>query len=193
VVAREEKRNKKRKKEVDYTSNTLNLAGPSTSTATASNANPKPTLGPTAPKKTGVYVTNLPPHTTPELLSSVFSKAGVLLIGDDGEPRIKMYLDEKGEFKGEALIIYFKEGSVDLAITLLDDTELELGGGYGNMRVKVAEYDKSGSNAEGKKKKAEGERKVVEGDDKGETVREKKKPSAEEKQRMTKRIKTMQK
>jgi HIV Tat-specific factor 1 len=103
-----------------------------------------------------------------------------------------MYEDDSGNFKGEALIIYFKEGSVDLAITLLDDTELELGGGYGNMRVKVAEYEKSGANAEGKKKKEEGERTVVEGDEKGEAVRAKKKPTAEEKQRMTKRIKSMQ-
>jgi HIV Tat-specific factor 1 len=126
------------------------------------------------------------------MLSSVFSKAGVLLLGDNNKPRVKMYYNDSGKFKGEALIMYFKEGSVDLAITLLDDTELELGGGFGNMRVKVAEYDKSAGNAKGEKKKEESVRKVVEGDDKGEIVREKKRPSAEDKQKMSKRIRTME-
>lgn len=122
-----------------------------------------------------MWVSNLPPDTTPELLASVFSKAGVLLIGDDGKPRIKMYYDDEGKFKGDALIMYFKEGSVDLAITLLDDSELVLGAGYGNMRVRVAEYDKS-SKAEEKKEPAE-----------------KKKLSHEEKQRVSKRMRTLQK
>jgi len=116
------------------------------------------------------------------MLSSVFSKAGVLLIGDDGEPRIKLYYDDDGNFKGEALVMYFKEGSVTLAETLLDDTELELGAGFGNMRVKVAEYERSTqkTNEDKKAKKDEGEK------------TEKKRLTAEEKQRMTKRIKRMQ-
>ena len=101
-----------------------------------------------------------------------------------------MYHDDDGQFKGEALIVYFKEGSVDLAITLLDDTELEMGGGYGNMRVRVAEYDKSQSANEGKKKAEKAEVKDGEG---GNEKLGRKKPSAEEKQRMSKRIKTMQK
>jgi len=116
------------------------------------------------------------------MIASVFSKAGVLLIGDDGEPRIKLYYDDDGNFKGEALVMYFKEGSVILAETLLDDTELELGGGHGNMKVKVAEYEKSSQKTNEEKK--------VKKDD-GEKV-EKKKLTAEEKQRMTKRIKRMQ-
>ncbi|KLT39738.1 hypothetical protein CC85DRAFT_330491 [Cutaneotrichosporon oleaginosum] len=94
-------------------------------------------------KKTAVWVSNLPPNTTVDLLQSVFSKAGVLHVDDQGKPRIKLYYDDDGKFKGDALVMYFKEGSVDLAITLLDDTELELGAGYGNMRVRVAEYDRS--------------------------------------------------
>ncbi len=116
----------------------------------------------------------------------MFSKAGVLLIGDDGESRIKIYHDDEGRFKGEALIIYFKEGSVDLAITLLDDTELEMGAGYGNMRVKVAEYDKANE----REIKAEKKDVAEVGEEK---EKERKKPSAEEKQRMSKRIKKMQK
>jgi len=100
-----------------------------------------------------------------------------------------MYYDDEGRFKGEALIIYFKEGSVDLAMTLLDDTELEMGTGFGNMRVKVAQYEKSHSANEGKKAV---EKKEVKNGEAGEEKVERKKPSAEEKQRMSKRIKTMQ-
>jgi HIV Tat-specific factor 1 len=131
---------------------------------------------PSAPKKTAVYVTDLPPDTTHEKLSDVFSKAGVLLIGEDGEPRIKLYYDDDGKFKGEALIMYFKEGSVDLAVTLLDDTELEMGAGFGNMRVRIADYEKS--------KDAE---------KKDTNPAPKKNYSAEEKQRLAKRMRMMQK
>ncbi|KIR52500.1 HIV Tat-specific factor 1 [Cryptococcus gattii Ru294] len=135
AIAREERRNKKRKKgEKDYTSNTSN--------APAAHVTSKPAPAPSVPKKTGVWVTNLPPNTTVQKLADVFSKAGVLHIDDEGNPRIKMYYDDEGNFKGEAWVVYFKEGSVDLAITLLDDTELELGAGYPPMRVKVAEYFK---------------------------------------------------
>ncbi|WVQ81459.1 hypothetical protein IAT38_003583 [Cryptococcus sp. DSM 104549] len=202
VLVREARRNNKRKKgDKDYTANSSAGASASTSNggpSTAASSSAAPAAAPrAAPKNTAVWVTNLPPNTTPALLSSVFSKAGVLLIDDEGQPRIKLYYDENGKFKGEALVMYFKEGSVDLAITLLDDTELELGAGWGNMRVGVAEYQKkdAGAPAGGvagaeKEKKAEeeGEKKDAE----KAKVGEKKKLSAEEKQRLTKRIKTMQ-
>lgn len=118
------------------------------------------------------------------------------MIGDDGEPRIKMYYDDQGKFKGEALIMYFKEGSVDLAITLLDDTELELGAGLGNMRVRVAEYEKSasaGTRMEDKaQEKADNKANGTDGGEPGPS-KEKKKLAFEEKAKMSKRIKTMQK
>lgn len=125
-----------------------------------------------------------------------------------------MYYDDKGVFKGEALVMYFKEGSVDLAITLLDDTELELGSGFGNMRVRVAEYEKSASNSDEKKVPAvesgkngessgsasknggggsSGAAIEGEGGDAGPSNKEKKKLAFEEKAKMSKRIKTMQK
>lgn len=180
MIAREERRNKRAKTDKN--------AGK------ASGSKPPP--APSAPKKTAVWVTNLPPNTTTSLLSSVFSKAGVLLIGDDGQPRIKMYYDEQGKFKGDALIMYFKEGSVDLAITLLDDTELEMGAGYGNMRVRVAEYDKAQADKD-KKEKADKAAKEAGEDGEGgaegkEEVKKRKPPTAEEKKQMSKRIKKMQ-
>jgi HIV Tat-specific factor 1 len=165
-----EKQKKRKVGEVDVTETTLTSsstsngsanAAASTSTSTTAPAATPAATGP-APKKTAVWVSNLPPNTTTDMLSSVFSKAGVLLIGDDGEPRIKLYYDDDGNFKGEALVMYFKEGSVTLAETLLDDTELELGAGLGNMRVKVAEYERSTqkTNEDKKVKKDEGERRT---------------------------------
>ena len=61
---------------------------------------------------------------------------------DSGESRIKMYEDDKGQFKGDALIVYFRPESVDLAIQMLDDTEFRLGsqGPNGNMRVQAADF-----------------------------------------------------
>lgn len=171
VIAREERRNKKRKKGPEESS--------SNGTSRASGSG-KPAPQTSAPKKTAVWVTNLPPNTTPETLASVFSKAGVLMVGDDGEPRVKLYYDDKGRFKGEALVMYFKEGSVDLAVRLLDDTELEMGAGFGNMRVKEADYDKSA-----KADTTERQEKVEQ--------QERKKYSAEDKLRMTKRMKALQK
>ncbi|WVF65672.1 hypothetical protein IAT40_000403 [Kwoniella sp. CBS 6097] len=216
VLARDEKRNKKRKKgERDYTSNTAGSStnggagGAGTTQYGNGESSNKPATAP--PKKTAVWVTNLPPNATVDTIASVFQKAGVLMIDDEGEPRIKLYYDDQGKFKGEALVMYFKEGSVDLAITLLDDTELELGAGFGNMRVKVAEYDKSqaqatsgGPNGDDKGKKKQGSDGTGSGGGGdaaaggsggaggGDKHGQKKKLSAEEKQRMSKRIKTMQ-
>lgn len=128
------------------------------------------------------------------------------MIDDEGEPRIKLYHDEDGKFKGEALVMYFKEGSVDLAIRLLDDTELEMGMGMGNMKVKVADYadtrgitgkqgiDKDKEQGTGSASTNGSGAKNGDVDEKGETKAAKRKEySAEEKQKMTKRIRMMQK
>lgn len=68
-----------------------------------------------------------------------------------------MYKDEQGRFKGEALVVYLQEASVELAIRLLDETELELGSGEGVMHVKKAEFEQRNHGEGGKgKEKAEG-------------------------------------
>jgi HIV Tat-specific factor 1 len=104
------------------------------------------------PKATAVFISGLPFSTTLTQLSSVFSKAGLILEDGDGNPKIKMYKNEQGHFKGEALVVYLQEASVELAIRLLDETELELGSGEGVMHVKKAEFDQR-SQVEGSKGK----------------------------------------
>lgn len=91
-------------------------------------------------KNTAIYVTNLPPDTQADELADCFSKFGVLEEDEDGDPKIKLYANEDGSFNGEALVVYFKEESVDLAVRLLDDAELRLGQPHTTMHVKKADF-----------------------------------------------------
>ncbi|KAG4303748.1 hypothetical protein PORY_002848, partial [Pneumocystis oryctolagi] len=80
------------------------------------------------PKNTAVYISNLPLDVTEEEIRETFSKCGVISENiDTGKPRIKIYVNEKGEPKGDAVVVFFREESVKLAIQLLDDTYLRLG------------------------------------------------------------------
>lgn len=101
-----------------------------------------------APKRarpnTSVFVSGLPLDASANEIADVFARYGVLLEDDDGHPRIKMYRDpETQAFKGEALVVYFKPESVDLAIQLLDDTYLRAARGVHSgpcMRVERASF-----------------------------------------------------
>ncbi|KAL1961955.1 hypothetical protein VTN77DRAFT_736 [Rasamsonia byssochlamydoides] len=99
------------------------------------------------PKKprvnTAVFVTSIPLDATFEEIRDVFCKCGVIAEEiDSGRPRIKMYTDEQGNFKGEALVVYFRPESVNLAIQMLDETDFRLGvaGPQGPMRVQAADF-----------------------------------------------------
>ncbi|TVY56063.1 Splicing factor U2AF-associated protein [Lachnellula suecica] len=105
---------------------------------------PKKAKAPLPPRaNTAIYVTGLPLDVTVEEVHEAFSrKCGVIAEEiDSGKPRIKLYTNEKGEFKGDALVVFFKAPSVDMAIMLLDDTDFRFGSGEssGKMRVQAAE------------------------------------------------------
>ncbi|GAB1212665.1 hypothetical protein ATERTT37_001810 [Aspergillus terreus] len=92
---------------------------------------------------TAVYVTSIPLDADFEEIQHVFSKCGVIAEEiDSGRPRIKMYMDDEGKFKGEALIVYFRPESVNLAIQMLDDSDFRLGvtGPQGPMKVQAADF-----------------------------------------------------
>ncbi|KAI4114645.1 MAG: hypothetical protein LQ338_007973 [Usnochroma carphineum] len=94
-------------------------------------------------KNTAIYVTNLPLDATVQEVSDVFSRCGVIAEEiDRGKPRIKLYTDDEGNFKGDALILYFRAESVDLAIQMLDDSDFRLGQAApgGKMRVSAADF-----------------------------------------------------
>lgn len=92
---------------------------------------------------TAVFVTSIPLDVELDEIRDVFSKCGVIAEEiDSGRPRIKMYYDDDGKFKGEALVVYFRPESVNLAIQMLDETEFRLGvpGPLGPMRVQAADF-----------------------------------------------------
>lgn len=92
---------------------------------------------------TAVYVTSLPLDVTVEEVHDVFSKYGIIAEEvDSGKPRIKLYTDDAGNPKGDALVVYFRPESVALAVQMLDDYDFRLGesGPDGRMRVKAADY-----------------------------------------------------
>ena len=78
-----------------------------------------------APKPSSVYVENLPSDCTLEELVTFFSRAGIIKRDEfTGEYKVKMYNDEDGQFKGDALITYFQPDSVPLALTVLDGADI---------------------------------------------------------------------
>lgn len=96
-------------------------------------------------KNTAVYVTQLPPDTTEAELKDVFSRCGVISEEiDGGKPRIKLYRNDDGSLKGDALIVYFRPESVSLAIQMLDDSPLRLDArGAGPIKVQAADFSLS--------------------------------------------------
>lgn len=102
-------------------------------------------------------MTGLPLDTNVTEVHDLFSrKAGVIAEEiDSGAPRIKLYMDAEGNFKGDALVVFFKPQSVEMAIMLLDDTDFRLtatGTRDGRIRVQAADssykkvqYDQDGN------------------------------------------------
>jgi HIV Tat-specific factor 1 len=90
---------------------------------------------------TAVWVTKIPLDAQKQEIRELFAKYGVIAEAENGDPRIKMYTGEDGNFTGEALVVYFRPESVQLAIQMLDETEFRLGvtGPDGPMRVEVAD------------------------------------------------------
>ncbi|ETN36549.1 uncharacterized protein HMPREF1541_08827 [Cyphellophora europaea CBS 101466] len=113
---------------------------------------------------TACYVTSLPLDADKDEIKHVFGKMGMIAEEiDSGQPRIKMYEDDKGQFKGDALIVYFRPESVDLAIQMLDDTEFRLGsqGLNGNMRVQAADFSYKAQQEAPEKKNKRDQQKVI--------------------------------
>lgn len=75
-----------------------------------------------------------------------------------------MYEDDNGQFKGDALVVYFRPESVKLAIQMLDDTDFRLGveGPTGKMRVTEADFSfKSQQEAPDKGRNKSDQKKII--------------------------------
>lgn len=73
---------------------------------------------------TAVYVSGLPLDITREELTGFFAKCGLIARDEKGKDKVKLYKDSNGEVKGDALCIYIKVESVELALKLLDNSEI---------------------------------------------------------------------
>ncbi|KAG6880347.1 hypothetical protein C0992_011098 [Termitomyces sp. T32_za158] len=132
VLARE---NKKRKDPEDYTSQSGLL---SIKRGKVDKKERPPTERKS--KNTAVYVTGLPFDTEMDEIVERFSKCGVIEEDEDGEPKVKMYAKDDGTFSGEALVVFFKEDSVLLALNILDEAELRFGDSSSVMSLSKADF-----------------------------------------------------
>lgn len=97
-------------------------------------------------------MTSIPLDATIDEIYQVFNKYGLVAEEVDSDrPRIKMYTDSEGNFKGDALVVYFRPESVDLAIQMLDESDFRWGakGPDGLMRVKAADTSYKKTKQEG--------------------------------------------
>ncbi|KAI5207353.1 hypothetical protein E4T39_01896 [Aureobasidium subglaciale] len=100
-----------------------------------------------------VYVTGVPLDASIDEIHDVFKKYGI--IEEDihtNLPKIRMYADDEGNFKGEAKVIYFKPQSVSLAITMLDGTDFRKPGD-GSLHVELVDDSYSNKNKDPKDQK----------------------------------------
>eukprot|EP01132_Coremiostelium_polycephalum_P000827 gene827-1034_t len=107
-----------------------------------------------------LYVKGLPVDgsVTVSELHSYFRKAGFIRENDHGQPKIKIYTNEDGSHKGDALVSYARKESIPLAILQLDETEIRPGF---LIRVSKAEYQPITGGDKGKRKnKSKGKQKV---------------------------------
>lgn len=75
-----------------------------------------------------IYVSNLPLDMTKEELEKFATKCGVIRLDRvTGNKKIKLYTDESGKFKGDASVSYVKLESVEMALELLNDSEIRPG------------------------------------------------------------------
>uniref|UniRef100_A0A0P4WFG7 17S U2 SnRNP complex component HTATSF1 n=1 Tax=Scylla olivacea TaxID=85551 RepID=A0A0P4WFG7_SCYOL len=83
-------------------------------------------------RNTKVYVNNLPDSMTENSFVTLMQKCGMIMLDEQtSRPKVKLYKDEEGNFKGDALCTYIKVESVKLAEQILDGYQV------GNMKIHV--------------------------------------------------------
>ncbi|KAM6983444.1 17S U2 SnRNP complex component HTATSF1 [Tautogolabrus adspersus] len=110
-------------------------------------------------KNTNVYVSGLPPDISSDEFAEMMSKCGIVMRDPITEEyKVKLYKDKEGNLKGDGLCCYLKRESVELAMRLIDDSEVR---GY-KLHVEEARFELKGQfDASKKKKKSKDYRKKM--------------------------------
>ncbi|XP_001354089.3 HIV Tat-specific factor 1 homolog [Drosophila pseudoobscura] len=92
-------------------------------------------------QNTKVYVDNLPLDITKEEFAELMGKCGMVMRDPKTQqPKLKLYTEADGQFKGDGLCDYIKVESVHLALKILDDYDLR---GH-KIRVQRAQFQMRG-------------------------------------------------
>jgi HIV Tat-specific factor 1 len=89
-----------------------------------------------------IYITDLPKDITEAELVEMFSKCGFIRKDEKGKPKIKLYKDESGKLKGDGLISFLREESVQIAIDLYNDFEIKPGH---RITIEKAKFEQKGN------------------------------------------------
>lgn len=112
-----------------------------------------------APRNRGVYIQGLPtgPGTTvaglEAELAAAFGRYGVIaedLRGGMGKKHVRVYANkETGAVNGDALVVYFRPESVELAVQMMDGALLRADDASSTVRVEAAQYNPAGKKKDG--------------------------------------------
>ncbi|CAG5133244.1 unnamed protein product, partial [Candidula unifasciata] len=99
---------------------------------------------------TQLYITGLPADITEDEFKDIMGKCGLIMFDPaTRKPKIKLYKDEEGNYKGDGLCTYIKPESVQLAFQIIDGMELR----DHKVTVERAKFQMKGSFDPKKKKK----------------------------------------
>eukprot|EP00698_Gefionella_okellyi_P007176 TRINITY_DN1743_c0_g1_i1.p1 TRINITY_DN1743_c0_g1~~TRINITY_DN1743_c0_g1_i1.p1 ORF type:complete len:314 (-),score=63.68 TRINITY_DN1743_c0_g1_i1:643-1527(-) len=95
-------------------------------------------------QNSNLYVSGLPKDVTIEELNECFTRYGGLIRPDfeTQKPKIKVYRNDSGEAKGDALICFVRHESVQQAVNLTDGMELRPGF---PLKVEAAKFEQRGN------------------------------------------------